>query len=272
MTKSKKKQARFKPMHSNEGKYLSPVEFYLLANKSINTNLYDWVNSHDGKHIAEIHKLDRKQNNPLWAYQSVIARNATHAFGNYLKDVTETDIDELSNYWDTLTAEQQKHEVVSMWARLKWVNSAYREFGYLFGAVDDVYLNNPNRQDYLTHSEGVLNIFDELSQSPHTWGGFSIVGYQEMGWVYPNSIGGGAIRDAQRHQAQTPKPRQSKITDSALIEKIECYKTNKNHERRGLNKYLATEFAVKGRTITSRLKKFSLENPTHNLTLFINGK
>lgn len=268
MRKTKQKQKHFRLMHSKQDKDLSPVEFYLLAKKTINTDMYDWVSSHDGKHIAEIHKLDRKQNNPLWTYQSVIAKNATHEHGNYLKDVTETDINELSNYWDTLTAEQQKQEVVSMWARLKWVNSAYREFGYLFGAIDSVYLNNQNRQGYLTHSEGVLNIIDVLSQSPHTWGAFSIVGHQDVGWHHPHSIGGGAIRDAQRHEGQTPPIRKSKITDTDLIAQIECFKENKG-VRRGLNKSLSKTFSMSENAIGNRLKKFCDENPEHPTALFI---
>ncbi len=269
MRKTKQKQKRFKMMHSKNGKDLSPIEFYLLTQQLIRTNMNDWVNSHDSKHVAEVYKLERQQNNPLWAYQSVIAKDATRGHGNYLQDVTEGDISELSDYWETLTPEQQKQEAISMWARLKWVNSAYRGLNDIFTAFDREYLNKQQGKDYLTPKDGVLKTLDDLSLSLHTWGAFSLLGHQNMGWHHPHSIGGGAMRDAQRHQGQETPTRKSKITDDALITAIESFKASHNGERHGLNKNLSTHLKVDVKTIGNRLNVFIDENPTHVLTLFI---
>ena len=268
MRKTKQKQKHFRMMHSKQGKDLSPIEFYLLAQQETRVNMHDWVNSHDSKYIAETYKLERQQNNPLWTYQSVIAKNATHAYGNYLRDVTKGDIRELSYYWESLTPDQQKQEVISMWARLKWVNSAYRELSNIMTAFDREYLNKPTDNTYLTQKEGVLKWIDDLSLSRHTWGAFSIVGHQDMGWHHPHSIGGGAIRDAQRHEEQTPPIRKSKITDADLIAEIECFKKNEG-VRRGLNKSLSKTFSMSENAIGNRLKKFCDENPEHPTALFI---
>lgn len=266
------KKKTFRMMHSKNGKDLSPIEFYLLAQRMTRVNMHGWVNSHDTKYVSETYKLKRQQNNPLWTYQSVIARVATSGYGNYLQDVTEGDISELSDYWESLTPDQQKQEVISMWARLKWVNSAYRELFNIMTAFDREYLNKQQGKDYLTPKDGVLRTLDDLSLSPHTWGAFSIVGHQDMGWHRPYSIGGGAIRDAQRHQEQATPIRQSAISDNDLITEIESFRASHNGERRGLNKNLSTHFKVTVKTIGNRLSAFCDENPAHDLTLFIQNQ
>ena len=173
--KKKQVQKRFRMMHLKDGRDLPPIEFYLLAKQRINKDMLDWVNSHDSNHITKQVKLERSDKNPLWLYQSVIARDATRAHGHYLRDINDDDKAELLIYWDSLTKEQQKQELVSMWARLKWVNSAYHELNYLFQAIDQEYLNKRERKLYLTHQDGLLRAIDDLSLSINTAGAFCII-------------------------------------------------------------------------------------------------
>jgi hypothetical protein len=109
-------------------------------------------------------------------------------------------------------------------------------------------------------------------ESRDTWGAFCLVGHQDMGWLQPHSIGGGAIRDAQRHQEKAMPVRVSKIKDDDLITAIEAFKESNDGERRGLNENLTKHFGVSARTIISRLKAFTNKNPMHDLTLFINDQ